>query len=366
MSALFSPARLGKLDASNRIVVAPMCQYSAMDGIVQPWHEQHLGHLANSGAGILTMEATAVEPNGAITHGCLGLWNDEQALALQQMIERLRSFAELPIGIQLAHAGRKASAHAPWNGGQPLSAAEGAWQTFAPSPIAWGNGWPLPSALDESGIARIVQAFVQAAVRADRAGLDFVELHSAHGYLMHAFLSPIANQRDDRYGGSLENRLRFPLEVVRAVRAVWPTTKTFGLRINGTDWLEGGWTVEDAIVYGRRLLDAGVDYLSVSSGGARGGIAIKLEPGYQVPFAEAARKALGCPIICAGLIADPQHAEAIVAGGQADFVALARALLDDPRWPVRAARRLSATAELPHQYQLAAPGRWPLAVKAAV
>lgn len=361
MTSLFSRAHLGKLPTANRIVVAPMCQYSATDGVVQPWHEQHLGHLAMSGAGVLTLEATAVEPQGAITHGCLGLWSDAQADAMGQMLARIRSYARLPIGIQLAHAGRKASALRPWESGQPLKPEQGAWETFAPSAIPWGDNWPVPTALDEAGIARIVAAFVAAAARAHRAGLDFIELHSAHGYLMHAFLSPVANQRSDAYGGSLENRMRFPLAVVEAVRAAWPQDKTLGARINGTDWVEGGWSVDDAIAYGRRLLDAGVDYLSVSSGGVRGGVSIKLEPGYQVALATAVRQALGCPVICAGLIADPLHAEAIVAEGQADFVALARAMLDDPRWPVRAARQLAGDTPLPSQYQLAAAGKWPMA-----
>jgi len=365
MPSLFASARLGKLEAANRIVVAPMCQYSAVEGQVQPWHEQHLGHLAASGAGVLTLEATAVERSGSITHGCLGLWNDAQAAALGRMLERIRSYARLPIGIQLAHAGRKASALRPWESGQPLKPEQGAWETFAPSPIPWGEGWPTPTALDEPGIARVVAAFAAAAVRADQAGLDFIELHSAHGYLMHAFLSPVANQRSDAWGGSLANRMRFPLAIVQAVRDAWPRNKTLGARINGTDWVDGGWTIDDAIAYGRALLDRGVDYLSVSSGGVRGGVSIKLEPGYQVALAAAVRKALGCPVVCAGLIADPLHAEAIVAGGQADFVALARAMLDDPRWPVHAARRLAHDTRLPSQYQLAAAGKWPLAAAAA-
>ncbi|GAC1619758.1 MAG: NADH:flavin oxidoreductase/NADH oxidase [Nevskia sp.] len=361
MSFLFSAARLGSLALRNRVIVAPMCQYSGVDGLTQPWHAQHLGHLATSGAAALTLEATAVAPEGAITHGCLGLWNDDQRDALAKTLAALRSYAAIPIGIQLAHAGRKASALRPWEGGRPLNGAQGAWTTVAPSALAWGEGWPVPEALDEAGLARIVKAFADAAVRADHAGLDFIELHAAHGYLMHAFLSPLANQRQDRYGGSRENRMRFPLAIVEAVRAVWPRAKTLGLRINGSDWVDGGWTLDDATAFGRELLARGVDYLSVSSGGTRAGIAITLVPGYQVPFAAAIRKALGCPVIAAGLIADPAHAEAIVAEGQADFVALARALLDDPRWPQHAAASLKAELPTPPQYQLAMPGKWPLA-----
>ena len=278
MAVLFSNARLGKLALVNRILVAPMCQYSAIDGVAQPWHEQHWGHLGNSGAAALTIEATAVDSHGMITHGCLGLWNDAQSDALSRTLHRIRSYVSLPIGIQLAHAGRKGSAMRPWEGGRPLMPDEGAWQTFAPSPLAWGAGWPVPVELDESSMQRILEAFTNAARRADAAGLDFIELHAAHGYLMHAFLSPVSNHRGDSYGGSRYNRMRFPLAVVRAVRSIWPQNKTFGIRINGTDWIDNGWTIEDAIAFGRCLLDAGVDYLSISSGGARAGVSIKLHP----------------------------------------------------------------------------------------
>src|SRR6266436_2716313 len=364
MAVLFSSARLGKLERVNRILVAPMCQYSAIDGVAQAWHEQHWGHLANSGAAALTIEATGVEPQGMITHGCLGLWNDTQTDAISRTLRRIRSYASLPIGIQLAHAGRKGSAARPWEGGQPLLPDQGAWQTFAPSPIAWGAGWPVPVELDESSLERILQAFANAARRADMAGLDFLELHAAHGYLMHAFLSPVSNHRSDVYVGSRDYRMRFPLAIVRAVRRVWPQHKTLGVRINGTDWIENGWAIDDAIAFGRCLLDAGVDYLSVSSGGARGGVSVKLEAGYQVQLATAVRKALRCPVICAGLIADAGMAESIVATERADFIALARAMLDDPCWAIHAATKLGGNAALPPQYQLAAAGKWPLATRA--
>jgi 2,4-dienoyl-CoA reductase-like NADH-dependent reductase (Old Yellow Enzyme family) len=365
MTALFSSARLGKLELANRILVAPMCQYSAIDGVAQPWHEQHWGHLANSGAGALTIEATAVESQGMITHGCLGLWNDTQADAILRTLRRIRSYANLPIGIQLAHAGRKGSATRPWEGGQPLATEDGAWRTVAPSPLSWGPGWPEPMVLDESSMGRIVEAFTRAVGLANSAGLNFVELHAAHGYLLHSFLSPISNHRDDGYGGSRENRMRFPLEVVRAVRHAWPEAKTLGIRINGTDWIENGWGIDDAIAFAYCLVKDGVDYLSISSGGARSGVPIKLEPGYQVHLATAIRATIGCPVVCAGLIADAHLAEFIVANERADFVALARAMLDDPCWAIHAAAILGVPASLPPPYQLAAAGKWPLARRAA-
>jgi 2,4-dienoyl-CoA reductase-like NADH-dependent reductase (Old Yellow Enzyme family) len=360
MSTLFSPINVGTLRLRNRIVVAPMCQYSAIDGAVQPWHEQHLGHMAISGAGALTLEATAVDRDGRITHGCTGLWNDVQGEALAGLLTRLRTYASVPIGIQLAHAGRKASAGRPWEGGRPLENGQGAWQAVAPSSVPWGDGWPVPAALEVAQISRLVAAFAAAAIRADRAGVDFVELHGAHGYLLHSFLSPISNRRTDAYGGSLANRMRFPLEVVAAVRAVWPREKPLGIRINGTDWIEGGWEIQDAIRFGEALITDGVDYLSVSSSGTRAGVAVKLEPGYQLPLAAAVKASLGCPVIGAGLIADPRLAEAAVAEGRVDCVALARALLHNPRWPIHASAQLAGDALMPPQYQLAAAGRWPL------
>ncbi len=361
MSALLSPARLGKLECRNRIVVAPMCQYSAIEGVVQPWHEQHLGQLAISGAGALTIEATAISAQGRITEGCIGLWTDAQEQALTQLLVRLRSYADLPIGIQLHHAGRKASCARPWEGGRSIPRTDGGWEIAAPSAIAWSDSSQVPVAMSREDMERVIAEFAGAARRADRAGLDFIELHAAHGYLLHSFLSPLSNQRDDDYGGSLQNRMRFPLAVTRAVRAVWPAHKALGLRINGTDWIDGGWRPQDAIAFGQELLALGVDYLSVSSGGARGGISVKLSPGYQVEFAEQIRSALGCTVIAAGLIADPEHAESLVAQGRTDFVAVARVLLDDPRWPQHVATQLQATPLTPRQYQLAASGKWPLA-----
>lgn len=360
MSQLFTSHALGKLHLKNRLVVAPMCQYSARSGLIQPWHEQHLGHLACSGAAALTIEATGVTEEGRVTHGCLGLWNDEQMLSLGRLIGRLREYSDTAIGIQLNHAGRKGSALPPWQGGKPMGREQGGWETLAPSARPWGAEWPTPMALDAEGIHRIIESFSAAAVRAAKVGLDYIEIHSAHGYLLHAFLSPISNQRDDAYGGSLENRMRFPLAVVEAVRKVIPDL-TLGIRINGSDWLDEGWSLEDAAIYAVRLEQAGVDYLSVSSGGACQGVRYDSKPAYQVHMASAVRKHVSCPVICAGLIADAELAEGIIAEQQADFIALARTVLDDPRWPVRAARKLQVDLSLPRQYMLAGPGYWPLA-----
>lgn len=357
MSQLFTPHSLGKLALKNRLVVAPMCQYSAKSGIAQPWHEQHLGHLACSGAAALTIEATAVCEEGRVTHGCLGLWNDEQMSALSQLLTRVRDYSDIPIGIQLNHAGRKASAMPPWEGGKPMQ--EQGWQTLAPSALPWGEEWPTPVALDRKGMERITAAFAAAAVRAAKAGVDYIEIHCAHGYLLHSFLSPISNHRDDEYGGSRENRMRFPLEVVTAVRKAVPEL-TLGIRINGSDWLDGGWSIEDASAYAVCLEEAGIEYISVSSGGARQGIRYDNKPAYQVEMATAIRQHVSCPVICAGLIADDTLAQSIVAEQKSDFIALGRVLLDDPRWPVRAARKQQADLQMPKQYILASPGYWPL------
>lgn len=357
MSQLFTPYTLGKLTLKNRLVVAPMCQYSAKLGIAQPWHEQHLGHLACSGTAALTIEATAVCEEGRVTHGCLGLWNDEQMSVLGKLLERVRDYSDIPIGVQLNHAGRKASALPPWEGGKPLQ--EQGWETLAPSALPWGEEWPTPVELDAKGLERIIAAFVAAAVRAAKAGVDYIEIHCAHGYLLHSFLSPLSNQRDDEYGGSLENRMRFPLEVVTAVRNAVPDL-TLGIRINGSDWLDEGWSIEDASAYAVRLEQTGVEYISVSSGGARQGIRYDNKPAYQVEMANSIRQQVSCSVICAGLIADAELAESIITEQKADFIALGRSVLDHPRWPVHTARKLRADLQLPKQYMLAGPGYWPL------
>jgi 2,4-dienoyl-CoA reductase-like NADH-dependent reductase (Old Yellow Enzyme family) len=355
MSVLFSPYALGPLPLRNRIVIAPMCQYTAEDGNAADWHLIHLGQLALSGAGLLVIEATAVEDIGRITPGDLGLYSDDNEAALARVLAAIRRHSRIPVAIQLAHAGRKASSHAPWDGGQCLAPEEGAWQTVAPSALPHAPGEPPPVALDADGLARVKSAFVRAAQRAEALGLDAIELHAAHGYLLHQFLSPIANRRDDAYGGTLEKRMRFPLEVFEAVRAAVPERMPVGMRISGTDWVEGGWDVEQSVVFAKALAQRGCDFMHVSSGGVSPQQKIALAPGYQVPLAERIKAEVGLPTIAVGLVTEPKQAEAIVASGQADLVALARAMLFEPHWPWRAAAELGAQVEAPHQYWRSQP-----------
>jgi 2,4-dienoyl-CoA reductase-like NADH-dependent reductase (Old Yellow Enzyme family) len=361
---LFSPIAIGGLSLANRIAVSPMCQYSAIDGSANDWHLQHLLSLSLSGAGVVTVEATAVAPEGRITPACLGLYCEANEAALARVVAACRRWGNTRLGIQLAHAGRKASARVPWQGGGPLAAAEGAWQRVAPSPLPFDAGWPAPLALDERELARLRDAFAAAARRADRLGFDLVELHGAHGYLLHSFLSPIANRRGDRYGGSLDNRMRFPLEVAGAVRAAWPRQKALGMRITGSDWIAGGLTSADAAVFAAALKEAGLDYVCVSSGGISPLARVRVAPGYQVPFAETIKEGGRIAVQAVGMIADPHQAEAIVAEGRADWVALARAFLDDPRWSWHAADALAAEIACPPQYQRSRPALWPGALLA--
>ncbi|MGJ7511124.1 NADH:flavin oxidoreductase/NADH oxidase [Variovorax sp. GT1P44] len=355
MSVLFSPYDLGPLQLRNRVVIAPMCQYSADDGNAGDWHMVHLGQLALSGAGLLTIEATAVEEIGRITPGDLGLYSDDNQAALARVLAAIRRYSRIPVAIQLGHAGRKASSRVPWEGGQCLTPDEGAWQTVAPSAIPHAAGEPPPVALDAEGLARVKAAYVRAAQRADALGLDAIEVHAAHGYLLHQFLSPIANQRDDAWGGALENRMRFPLEVFDAVRAAVPSRMPVGVRISATDWVDGGWDVEQSIVFAKALAQRGCSYMHVSSGGVSPLQKIPLSPGYQVPLAERIKTAAGLPTIAVGLVTEPAQAEAILSEGQADLVALARAILFEPHWPWRAAAELGAQVEAPPQYWRSQP-----------
>jgi 2,4-dienoyl-CoA reductase-like NADH-dependent reductase (Old Yellow Enzyme family) len=360
MSAqLFSPIAIGGLTLENRIAVSPMCQYSAANGSANDWHLQHLGSLSLSGAGLLIVEMTAVAPEGRITPACLGLYCDENEAALERVVATCRRWGNTTLGIQLAHAGRKASVHVPWEGGKPLAAADRAWQTVGASAIPFDEGWPAPAELDETGLARIRDAFVGAALRADRLGFDLLELHGAHGYLLHSFVSPIANRRRDGYGGSIDNRVRFPLEVAAAVRRVWPRAKALGMRITGSDWIEGGLTSADAARFASALKDAGVDYVCVSSGGISPAARVVVGPGYQVPFAEAVKRDVKIVVQTVGMIVDPHQAEAVIADGRADCVALARGFLDDPRWGWHAADALGAEVSCPPQYLRSRPAVWP-------
>jgi 2,4-dienoyl-CoA reductase-like NADH-dependent reductase (Old Yellow Enzyme family) len=355
MSPLFSPYAIGALTLKNRIVIAPMCQYSCVDGAANDWHLIHLGHLAVSGAGLLTIEATSVEPEGRITPGDLGLWSDATEAALAQVLSSLRRHSRMPIAIQLAHAGRKASSHAPWHGGQLIAPDQGGWPPVAPSPLAHAAGEALPQALDEAGLRRVLQAFVSAALRAHRLGLDAIELHAAHGYLLHQFLSPLSNQRSDEFGGTLHNRMRFPLAVFDAMRAAVPLSLPVGVRISATDWVEGGWDLPQSLAFVQALQARGVAFVHVSSGGISPLQQIPLAPGYQVPMAAYLRRETGLPTIAVGLITEPEQAQAIIASGQADLVALARGILFDPRWPWHAAARLGAQVDAPHQYWRSQP-----------
>ena len=354
-SALFSPLRLRGLTLANRIIVSPMCQYSAEEGSANDWHLIHLGHLALGGAGLLFVEATAVEPIGRITPGCHGLYSDENERALGRVVATIRRHSPIKLGIQLAHAGRKGSSEVPWRGGMLIPPEQGGWRPVAPSALPQHPQESAPVALDRAGITRIRNAFVAAARRASRLGFDALELHSAHGYLLHEFLSPISNQRDDEYGGTRENRMRFPLEVFEAVRAAWPADKPLGVRISSTDWVDGGWDIEDSVALARELKARGCDWIDCSGGGVSPQQKIPLGPGYQVPFARRIRAEVGIATTGVGLITDTKQAEAIVASGDADMVAMARAMLYDPRWAWHAAAALGGEVHAPEQYWRCAP-----------
>ncbi|WP_289296911.1 NADH:flavin oxidoreductase/NADH oxidase [uncultured Reyranella sp.] len=351
---LFTPVELGGVTLPNRIIVSPMCQYSAVDGSAQPWHQVHYGMLAMSGAGLLCLEATHVEREGRITQGCLGLYSDENEAALKPVIDWIRGWMPgVKLGVQLAHAGRKASAQRPWKGGGPLTQADAPdlpWTTYGPSALAYDpeKNWHTPVALDSVSLKRVKQAFVEAAERSLRLGFDVVELHGAHGYLLSQFLSPLSNQRTDEYGGSAEKRRRFPLEVFEAVRRMWPTDKALGMRLSAVEWVEGGVTIEDTVETARQLKALGCDFVDVSSGGNAPGQKITLGPGYHVPLAARVRKEAGIKTWAVGLITEPEQAEKIIASGEADCTAHARPFLLDPRWAWNAARTLGVeTPPLP-------------------
>jgi NADPH2 dehydrogenase len=357
MPDLFDPINLRSLALANRIVISPMCQYSAVDGSATEWHTAHLSSLALSGAGLLCLEATAVTAEGRITPGCLGLWNDANEAALAAALKVLRATSPARLAIQLAHAGRKASSATPWNGGQLIPLQDGGWTPVAPSAVPHKNSEAPPRALGVDDLARIEQAFVEAARRAARLGFDAVELHAAHGYLLHQFLSPIANRRTDEYGGSLENRMRFPLAVFKAVRAALPPSIPLGVRVSATDWVddEPSWTPDQTAVFGLRLKDLGADWIDVSSGGVSSRQQIPVGPGYQVHLAERLKREVGLPTIAVGLISTAQQAQQIVADGQADMIALGRAALYDPRWAWHAAAELGRQVDGPPQYWRSLP-----------
>lgn len=349
---LFAPFPLRSLTLRNRIVVSPMCEYSSADGFANDWHLVHLGSRAVGCAALVFTEATAVTAEGRISPDDLGIWKDEHVAMLRRITEFIRGQGAVA-GMQLAHAGRKASTASPFKGGKPLGAGEGAWTPLAPSPIPFAPGYATPQELSLAEIAAVVEAFAAAARRALTAGFQIVELHGAHGYLIHEFCSPLSNQRTDAYGGGLDHRLRFLCEVVEAVRAVWPQELPLWLRISATDWTPGGWDVADAVALARRVAPLGVDVIDCSSGGNVHGAAIPAGPGYQTPFAERIRREAGIATAAVGMITSPAQADHILRTGQADAVVLARELLRDPYWPLRAARELGQEIEWPEQYQRA-------------
>jgi NADPH2 dehydrogenase len=365
MSALFSPIKLAGLELPNRVVVAPMCQYSADDGSATDWHMMHLGMLANSGAALVVVEATAVERLGRITHGCLGLYSDDNELALSRVIAQCRRRGTAKFGIQIAHAGRKASSQLPWSGGQALQAGQDPWPTIGPSAISFGENWHMPSAMTDADLTRVRDAFLNSIKRALRIGFDAIELHMAHGYLLHSFMSPISNQRTDDFGGSMEKRLKFPLEIARAARALVPKHMPLGARITGSDWRDDGLTPDDAVTIGKALKGAGLDFICVSSGGVAAGIHNPTGDGYNVPLAERVKREAGISTRAVGLIFTPKQAEDIVAKGRADQVAMARAFLDDPHWAWHAAKALGGEVARPSQYLRVGPKMWAPAAASA-
>ena len=358
MPHLFDPLKIGSLELDNRIVIAPMCQYSADEGSATDWHMIHLGNLALSGAGLLITEATAVSHEGRISPDDLGLYSDTNEAALARVLTAIRSHSQIPVATQLAHAGRKGSSASPWTGG--LQIAPGAprgYQTVAPSAIPHGQGEHPPQALDEAGLTGIRDSFAAATNRAARLGFSGIEIHMAHGYLLHQFLSPIANQRTDAYGGSLENRMRFPLEVFDVVRQAFPADKPVWARISATDWIEDGWDIDGSIALAKSLQSRGAAAIHVSAGGVSPQQKIPLGPGYQVPLAAQIKAATDIPVIAVGLITEAEQAEAIIAEGKADAIALARAMLYDPRWPWHAAAKLGAKAAAAPQYWRCEPAK---------
>jgi len=349
---LFTPYSQRSVTLRNRIVISPMCEYSATDGVPNDWHLVHLGSRAVGGAGLVLTEATAVSPEGRISAADVGLWNEAQQRAWQPIVAFIKAHGAVA-GVQLAHAGRKASVSRPWEGGGPLSAEAGAWQTVAPSAIAFDQHWHTPQALDAAGIAQLIADFRAAAERALAAGFQLIELHAAHGYLLHQFLSPLSNQRNDEYGGSFENRTRLVREVIAAVREVWPEQLPLWLRVSATDWSEGGWDVEQTVQLAREVKSMGVELIDVSSGGLVPHVKIPLSPGYQVPFAARVRHEAGIATGAVGLITESTHAARIIDEGAADVVLIARESLRDPYFPRRAAQELGVTISAPEQYQRA-------------
>jgi len=350
MSQLFSPIVMRGLELPDRIAVSPMCQYAAEDGLMGDWHLMNLGQYAMGAAGLVFTEAVAVSAQGRITPGCAGLWNDAQETAVKRVVDFCGQYGVSAIGIQLAHAGRKASCNVPLAGGAPLTADEGAWQTVGPSALPFASDWHVPNALNDAGLAAVKAEFAAATERCARIGFDTIELHCGHGYLLNQFFSPLANQRTDDYGGPVENRMRFPLEVFDAVRAAWPDDKPLGVRVSAVDWVEGGSTIDDTIAFAKALQDHGCDYIDITSAGVDSRQKITTGPGYQVGFARAVKQAVDMPVMAVGMITEAHQAEQIIADGDADFVMLARGMMNDPRWAWHAAAELGVDTAYADQY----------------
>jgi 2,4-dienoyl-CoA reductase-like NADH-dependent reductase (Old Yellow Enzyme family) len=349
MSKIFEPLKIREVTFGNRLWVSPMCQYSSEDGMPTDWHLVHLGSRAVGGAGLVVMEATAVSPEGRISPQDAGIWSDAHAEAYKRITKFIRENGSVA-GIQIAHAGRKASTAAPWNGGKKVVEAQGGWQTIAPSAIAFAEDYPSPREMNAADIEKAISDFVAAATRALDAGFEVIEIHAAHGYLLHEFISPLSNQRTDEYGGSFENRIRFPLEAIRKVRAVVPERLPVFVRISATDWTEGGWDLEQSVEFCTQLKEIGVDLIDCSTGGNVPRAQIPVAPNYQVPFAAEIRRRTGILTAAVGMITEPQQAEEILQRGDADAVMIARQFLREPYFPFRAARELGAEISVPKQY----------------
>jgi 2,4-dienoyl-CoA reductase-like NADH-dependent reductase (Old Yellow Enzyme family) len=354
MSHLFAPLKLREISLVNRVGIPPMCQYSATEGIASDWHFVHYGSRAVGGAGLMIMEATAVVPEGRISPGDLGLWEDRQIEPLARIVRFAREQGCVA-AIQLAHAGRKASVGLGWQAQRTLTGEEGGWTSVAPSPIAFGDGYATPTELDAKAIGKVIAAFAAAARRARMAGFEVIEIHAAHGYLLHQFLSPLSNRRTDAYGGSFDNRSRLVREVVKAVRAEWPDSLPLLIRLSATDWVDGGWNADETALLCRQLRDLGIDLVDVSTAGLVPTAVIPAGPGFQTEFAERIRKETGVPTAAVGLITSPAQADHIIRSGQADLVLLGREILRDPYWPMHAAKELGQPGAWPKQYLRAAP-----------
>ncbi|WP_028747619.1 NADH:flavin oxidoreductase/NADH oxidase [Rhizobium mesoamericanum] len=348
---LFSPLQVGALELRNRIVIAPMCQYTADDGKMTDWHLMHLGMLSQSGAALLTIEATAVSPEGRISFGDVGLYSDETEAAMARTLEGIRRYSDMPIAIQLSHAGRKASSQVPWKGGGQIAPTENrGWQTVGASDVPFHSNYDAPIPLNKSDLALLRDHFASAARRAARLGLAALQVHAAHGYLLHQFLSPLSNTRTDEYGGSLQNRMRFPLEIFDVVRDAFPNDRPVTFRVSATDWVDGGWDLESTLAFATALESRGCSAIHVSSGGLAHNQHIPIGPSYQVPFAREVKATVKIPVIAVGLITEFEQAEAIIGTGDADCIAIARAILYDPRWPWHAAAHFGETVTAADQY----------------